>query len=336
MARPLRIEYEGAWHHVMNRGAARRPVFQTAAHYSMFLQLLEETSEIYDIDIHAFCLMGNHYHLLLRTPRAGLARAMRHLDGVYTQRFNRSTGTDGPLFRGRYRSILVSEDSHLCCVSRYIHLNPSEANVAARPEDYRYSSYRAYLGLDATPSWLSIDETLGYFEPGDSRNNYRNFVESGVDSETRAFYADPWPRPVLGDETFRNAVDARLRGTSAASDPERPGTARVTERASLEAIEKAVCGSFKLSPYDLRTGSRRILNVAFARGAMVLLGREVAGQSLGTVASWAGYRSYAGASKAMARLRAEMVQDSAVRELVDAARRALMLRNREPKCPDKT
>ncbi len=261
---------------------------------------------------------------------------MRHLDGVYTQRFNRSTGTDGPLFRGRYRSVLVGEDSHLCCVSRYIHLNPTEAGLVVRPEDYPNSSYRVYLGLENGFSWLSTLETLRRFEPGDTRLNYREFVESGLDSETRDFYADAQPRPVLGGERLRKAVEERLRGTSAASDPERPGTARVTERPSLEAIERAVCRSFDLSPYDLRSGSRRILIVALARGAMVLLGREAAGQSLRAVASWAGYRSYAGASKAMARLRAEMVQDSRVRDHVDAARRELTLRGWEPKCQDKT
>ncbi len=336
MARPLRIEFEGAWHHVMNRGAGRRPVFRSAAHHSMFFRLLGEMSAIYDVEIHAFCLMGNHYHLLLRTPKAGLGRAMRHLDGVYTQRFNRSAGTDGPLFRGRYRSVLVSEDSHLCCVSRYIHLNPAEARIVAKAQDYRNSSYRAYLGLETPFPWLSTLETLRRFEPGDSRLNYREFVESGLDSETREFYADARPRPVLGDEGFRRAMEARLRKTSAALDPERPGTRRVTERPSLEAIEKAICRKFNVAPYDLRGGSRRNSLVASARGAMVLLGREIAGQPLRTIANRAGYRSYAGASSAMTRLRAEMLQNQRIREIVDATRREFASPTWEPKCKDKT
>ncbi len=302
----------------------------------MFRRLLEQVSTIYDVEIHAFCLMGNHYHLLLRTPRAGLARAMRHLDGVYTQRFNRDTGTDGPLFRGRYRSVLVGDDSHLCCVSRYIHLNPLEAGLVARVEDYRNSSYRAYLGFDATPPWLSTVEILSRFEPANPRLDYRDFVESGVDSETREFYADTRTRPVLGSKEFREAMEARLRGTPAASDHERPGFRRVTERPTLETISNAVCRAFAVPPYDLRRDSRGNSRVSSARGALVLLGREIAGQPLRAIASWAGYRSYAGASKAMERLRVKMLRGPAIRELVDGARRELAMQDWEAESKDKT
>jgi putative transposase len=124
MARPLRIEFEGAWYHVMNRGAGRRLIYRSSRHRDTFLRLLAEVTELFAVEIHAYCMMGNHYHLLTRTPRANLGRAMRHLNGVYTQRFNLTCGTDGPLFRGRYRSVLVAADTHLLQVSRYIHRNP--------------------------------------------------------------------------------------------------------------------------------------------------------------------------------------------------------------------
>ena len=111
MSRPLRVEYPGAWYHVMNRGAGRRNIFNKKAHYSMFVKLLAEIVGQFDIEIHAYCLMNNHYHLLIRTPCANLARAMRHLNGVYTQRYNRMQKTDGSLFRGRYKA--PSQDSSL-------------------------------------------------------------------------------------------------------------------------------------------------------------------------------------------------------------------------------
>ncbi|MEE8411098.1 MAG: transposase [Acidobacteriota bacterium] len=318
--RPLRIEFDGAWYHVMNRGAGRRLVFWSAAHRAMFLQLLGEISTIYGIEVHAYCLMENHYHLLLRTPNAGLGRAMRHLDGVYTQRFNRQVGTDGALFRGRYKSVLVGEDSHLCCVSRYIHLNPLEAKLVARPEEYRASSYRAYLGLESVPAWLLTLETLRKFEPGDARQGYRRFIESGIDAETRAFYAKKRRPPVLGSGEFRERIEERVCATAAGSDPERPDSLLLTERPELEAIAAAVCRSFEISLTDLRPASRRQDGSSAARGAFVLLGREVGGQPLQAIAKWIGYRSHAGASKALGRLRAKTLRKPDIRDRVEAAR----------------
>jgi REP element-mobilizing transposase RayT len=323
LARPLRIEYEGAWYHIMNRGAGGRIVFMSSAHREMFLRLLGEVSRIYKIEVHAYCLMGNHYHLLLCTPKAGLGRAMRHLDGVYTQRFNRSVRTDGPLFRGRYKSVLVSEDSHLCCVSRYMHLNPVEARLLARPEQYRASSYRAFLGLDSSPPWLQTMKTLRRFEPGNERRGYKRFVESGIDRETREFYAKARLRPILGSREFCERMAEQVRAAEIGSDPERPDSRRLTERPALDAIAAAVCRAFEVSLSDLRPVSNRQKGCSAARGAVVQLGREIGGQSLRAIASWIGYRSYAGASKAMGRLQVTINQNRQTRDRLEAARREL-------------
>jgi putative transposase len=129
MVRPLRIEYPGAWYHVMNRGASRQKIFHNFNDFQLFLDLLSETSVRYQIQIHTYCLMSNHYHLLIHTPYANLGKAMRHLDGLYTVRHNRSFGKDGPLFRGRYKAILIEADNYLLHLSRYIHLNPVEAKI---------------------------------------------------------------------------------------------------------------------------------------------------------------------------------------------------------------
>lgn len=113
MPRPLRIEYEGAWYHVMNRGANHQNIFHTNEHRKLFLELLTEINQQFYVELHSFCLMDNHYHLLIHTPFANLSKAMRYLDGVYTQRINRMMNRDGPLFRGRYKSILIEEDTYL-------------------------------------------------------------------------------------------------------------------------------------------------------------------------------------------------------------------------------
>ena len=126
MPRPIRIQYEHAHYHVMNRGRARQTIFHGTGYYEDFLTTLEECHRRFDAQIHAYCLMSNHYHLLVETPRANLDRIMRHLNGVYTQRYNRRKRSDGPLFRGRYKAILVDEDAYLLQVGRYIHRNPLE------------------------------------------------------------------------------------------------------------------------------------------------------------------------------------------------------------------
>ncbi len=127
MARPLRITYPGAVYHVMNRGASRKRVFTHHADYEVFLQLLEDCHRRWKVEILAYCLMGNHYHLCLRTPEENLPRVMRHVNGVYTQHVNRTQGRDGPLFRGRYKALVVETDTYLSAVIRYIHLNPVKA-----------------------------------------------------------------------------------------------------------------------------------------------------------------------------------------------------------------
>lgn len=130
MPRPARIQNENAFYHVMNRGRGRRWVFHGERYYEAFLKTLEESHDRFDARIHAYCLMGNHYHLLLETPLANLDRIMRHINGVYTQRYNRLKRTDGPLFRGRYKLVLIDESAHLLQVSRYIHRNPAEVKGA--------------------------------------------------------------------------------------------------------------------------------------------------------------------------------------------------------------
>jgi putative transposase len=110
MARPLRIEYPNAFYHVMNRGLSRREIYLGDDDYEIFLGVLKETSKLFDIRVLAYAFMPNHYHLLIQTPKANLSRAMRHLNGVYTQRFNRFHNNDGPLFRGRYKAILIQEE----------------------------------------------------------------------------------------------------------------------------------------------------------------------------------------------------------------------------------
>ena len=158
MSRPLRIQFPDAVYHVMNRGAARQATFTGDADHQAFLDTVAEAHRLWGIEVFAYCLMGNHYHLCLRTPGGNLSRVMRHLDGIYTERFNRRHGRDGPLFRGRYKAILVEQSEYLAAVIRYIHLNAVAAGIEKLPEDYRWASHRYYRRRKGAPSWLNTTE----------------------------------------------------------------------------------------------------------------------------------------------------------------------------------
>jgi len=203
MARQLRIEYEGAWYHVMNRGAGRKNIFLYNKHRFKFLDLLSDIHERYQVEIHAYCLMGNHYHLLIRTPLANLSRAMKHLDGVYVQYFNVLQQTDGPLFRGRFKSIIIEAKTYLLKLSRYIHLNPVEAGFVKRAEDYRWSSYNAYINNEKSPTYLVTGNTLNEFGKRSQIKKYRAFIEAGVDEEMETYFNLMKRDPFLGSVAFK-------------------------------------------------------------------------------------------------------------------------------------
>ena len=154
MSRPLRIEYEDAWYHVMNRGRRREEVFTCKQDYKVFVELLQETVEKWNLRVSSYCLMPNHYHLFVQTPDSNISRCMRHIDGVYTQRFNRRHQIDGQLFRGRYKAMLVDADNYLLELVKYIHRNPLRAGIVAKVGDYPWSSHREYAFPANKGNWL--------------------------------------------------------------------------------------------------------------------------------------------------------------------------------------
>ena len=205
MPRPERLEYEGAFYHVMNRGRGRETVFHDDAYYECFLQTLKEAHQRFDIRIHGYCLMSNHYHLIIETPHANLVRVMRHINGVYTQRHNRLKKTDGPLFRGRYKSIIVDADSYLLPLSRYVHRNPIETQkpLVDSLADYPWSSYPAYINKAKVPDWLFRDMTYGMLGSKQRYHGYKAYVLSGVDEDIKRFYNQGNQANILSGSDFR-------------------------------------------------------------------------------------------------------------------------------------
>ena len=205
MPRPPRIEYQGAFHHVMNRGRHRQPVYRQDNDFELFLTTLAEVTKEHSAIIHAYCLMTNHYHLLIETPKANLSQIMKHINGLYTQRFNRKYKKDGTIFRGRYKSILVDEVAYLLQLTRYIHRNPIEVKkkMVQQLSDYRWSSYPAYINQTKTQEWLYRDKTYQMLGHRNRYKGYFDYVEKGVDEDIKRFYSKGNILSVLGDKEFR-------------------------------------------------------------------------------------------------------------------------------------
>ena len=183
MARPLRIEYEGAYYHVLSRGNEGREIFYGDEDKGLFLETVGEMSDRFDVDVFAFVLMSNHYHLLLRTNLANLSRAMQWLGVTYTSRFNNRHGRSGHLFQGRFKSIVVENEAYVVELSCYAHRNPLRAGMAKRLMDYKWSSYPVYAYRRKSPVWLKTDLILSFFSGTNPRRAYREKVQGYAEEE---------------------------------------------------------------------------------------------------------------------------------------------------------
>lgn len=203
MARPLRIEFSGALYHVTSRGNERKPIYLEDEDFERFLTVLSEVCERYNWVIHAYCLMTNHYHLLVETPDGNLSKGMRQLNGVYTQAFNRAHCRVGHVFQGRYKSILVDKEAYLLELNRYIVLNPVRAKMVDSPSEWPWSSWHSTMGLMVSPPWLATAQILLMFSKyqKEARKQYEQFVMKGKG-------VSPWKaltnQIFLGDENFVN------------------------------------------------------------------------------------------------------------------------------------
>src|SRR5262249_37493953 len=289
MARPLRIQYPGAVYHVMNRGGSRQRVFVDKQDYEGFLKTIGEVHDRWPVEVFAYCIMGNHYHMCLRTPEGNLSRVMQHLDELYTQQFNRLHRRDGALFRGRYKAIVLDKDNYLAQVVRYIHLNPVEAGLVREPESYAWSSHRFYLQRSGVPEWLRIEDVMGYFS---SISRFHEFVLEGNDKALEKFYKNGRQSPVLGDEEFRNGLMEKPIRVGRGH----PRYERVAVRPSIDQVLKALVTNYGLKVEDLMKGKRgkdnepRKVGMYLAKELYNLKLKEIAAQfgtaSYGTV-GWA-------------------------------------------------
>ena len=182
MARPLRLEFPGAIYHVTSRGDRQEIIYESDADRQQWLDILCKVCDRYNWRVHAYCLMDNHYHILLETADGNLSKGMRQLNGVYTQYFNRQHNRVGHVYQGRYKAILVEKDSYLLELSRYVVLNPIRAGMIKNMGEWHWSSYLVTIGKHPSPDWLEVDWLLSQFglQRNRSRRKYIDFVREGI------------------------------------------------------------------------------------------------------------------------------------------------------------
>jgi putative transposase len=244
VARPLRIEYPGAFYHVTSRGNEKKDIFKSRRDREKFLSYLESATERYGAVIHAYCLMSNHYHLILETPLGNLAQIMKHINSSYTTYYNVKRKRAGHLLQGRYKAIVVEADVYATELSRYLHLNPVRAGMVKMPEDYPWMSYRYYTA-DTAPPWLTTGFILNYFgsRGATSKGKYREFVHDLINVEYSTPLQGAIASTILGSAEFVSDIQERHLSNKKA-DRDLPSLRELTARPSLEEIVQFVRKAF--------------------------------------------------------------------------------------------
>jgi putative transposase len=297
MARQARIDHPGSYHHTMNRGARHQEIFGDDGDRRKFLALLGTGHRRFNVDVHAFCLMGNHFHVLLHSPDGRLSDFMQYMGVVYTQYFNRKYDFDGPLFRGRFHSEHVDTDEYMLEACRYIHRNPDDIRDAPALGAYRWSSHRIYLGCRPSPGWLTTDLIAGMF--GNDVECYRRYVEQDRHGETA--------RPILGSVWLDDGTD------HASAQPADRDTG-----SSLEELDHRVMALTGTDGDDLRVARKGRPNLA--RLLVLLVGFEDVGANPRELAERYGFHNRNGVWSAILRARERVASDAQFRILRDAAR----------------
>jgi len=319
MSRPLRIEYENAFYHVMNRGRGRENTFLSDDDFTYFLYCIEQANLRFNIEVHSYCLMTNHYHLLIKTPDANLGRAMKHINGLYTQYFNRTHNTDGTLFRGRYKAVLVDADNYLLHVSRYIHRNPIETSTPLVDDlaKYQWSSYSAFIKRVAVPKWLVRDFIFSLQGKKHKYAAYKQFVEFENSEEISAFYNAKKLLSVLGCEDFIENIKDHIASPNSESK-------LVVKKYSAEDVISYLAQYFGVEVDDIVIVKKGRKEKNLPRWFAIKLCQDLTGLNLQALADIFNVKHYSALSKTVGRLNALMIEDKKVKLQYEKLRDCLM------------
>jgi len=302
----------------MNCGRSGHDIFHGEPYFKAFLCILDEAHQRLGLQVLCYCLMSNHYHLLVKTPEANLGRAMRHINGVYTQRHNRMKHTDGPLFRGRYKAICVEEDSYQLQLSRYIHRNPVEAKMVDHLIDYPWSSYNYYVSNQKPPRWLYQSDIFDQLHASSRlREKYLAFVELGIDEEIARFYGKGNMMPYLGSDSFRDWAYAQRDTEEAALSKQEIQLFRP----SIDEIVKQVAKVFRVSEDSVLKCQNRIGSKNLPRWVAMYLSQEIGSKKLTVIANAFGLKRTGSIPTTVKKLHALLEEDSKLLKKVEGIKR---------------
>ena len=319
MPRTERLEYENAYYHVMNRGRGRQTIFHGQKYIESFLDCLAEAHERFAAQVHAYCLMSNHYHVLISTPLANISRIMRHVNGVYTQRYNRLKRTDGPLFRGRFKSIIIDADAYLLQVSRYIHRNPVDTKrpLVKRLEQYPWSSYPAYINTISAPAWLFREHTYQTLGKAKRYRGYQQYVEQGVDDEIKGYYGRGNNLSVIGDKSFREALIEEQ-----AEQEKQPTPELIHSRPEMLHVMRPVAKTYNLPLAQIKNAQVGVRSANLPRKYAMYLAQQV-GYQLREIAEGFGVNHTGSVSNALADVRHRVQLDSSLKNKLEKLKDSL-------------
>ncbi|MDA3895550.1 MAG: transposase [Desulfobacteraceae bacterium] len=313
MSRPLRIEFPGAWYYVTNRGRHGDIVFVDKYDYQVFVDLLEESVSMWDIGISAYCLMPNQYHMLIRTPGANISRSMRHINGLYTQRYNRAHDFDGPLFRGRFKSILIEEGDYLLEMVKYIHRYPKKEKMIDQIDRYPWSSHPGYLSKAKKWDWLNkkiIFSLISDIRRG-SLKAYRQAMRDNISEDIlRVFSMKKFPA-ILGEKSFIKWV--RNEFYAGKSHRQVPDSAILAP--DVDWIKIAVSNEYRVDESELMKSRRGIFNEP--RGVAIYLTRQLRKDSLEAIGNEFSMAGYSSVSSAIVRMKRQMSKDKKLPQRIE-------------------
>jgi len=308
MARPLRIQYEGAFYHITARGNERKKIFLNTTDYDKFKEYIKNSQEKYRFILHAYVLMSNHIHFLIETPEGNLSRVMHAVIGSYTTYFNKKRQRSGHLFQGRYKAILIEKDSYLLELSRYIHLNPVKATMVEKPEDYPFSSYRSYVTSDSetivsrglTLSMISLDKKK-------APSLYKAFVEQGLAEEIKNPFSKVYGGMILGTKQFIQDALKRL-APEALYKKDVSARRQLHTSLSLEEIVHLICSTLRISPEEIHGKHNRI------RSFVITFLKKQTSHTNSEIGQFFGGISYSAVSKIVERFEGELNADKELRK----------------------
>jgi putative transposase len=307
MARPLRIEYPDAFYHVSNCGLDKQRVFPSDKYFQAFLDGLEETCSRLNVEVHSYCLLRDQYHLVIKTPEANLSRFMRQVDGLYTQQYQRLKKTDGSLFKGRYKAVLIQADNFLLPLTRYIHTRVKAAEV----KTYNWSSYGYYSKKAKPPTWFKRDEALKQLRVAAAKRQaaYSRYVSQGIDEDMDRFYGKKNLSSIMGDDKFRSQAQkkrasTKVRGVSRG--------ANAKWRPSCKQIISAVAQQFKVTEASIYTAARGPGSKNVPRWIAMYLCQELSAVTLQAIAKLFKLKRYGTVSTTVGKLKLEFAENPSV------------------------